>query len=161
MPPRKPKPKPKATPPSPSPTTAPTEPADSTPLKAKLDWEGNTPWTNRLVAYLKENDEFRRRFFSDSVEVARAENRLKVETDGTSKKVLTHRLAAAIWDFPGISDAEDLEYRKLYREHEKRFETSLTGRLTTSVYLFLIRISWNSPCFLHLFHCRPSDRLVV
>jgi hypothetical protein len=89
MPPKKPRLKAKATSPSPSPTTtAPTEPADSTTLKGKLDWEGNTPWTDRLVAYLKENDEFRRRFFSDSAEVARAENRIKVETDGTSKKVL-------------------------------------------------------------------------
>ena len=86
---------------------------DSTASEVKLDCEGNARWADRLVAYLTDNDDFRRRFFSDSVEVARTENRVKVETDGTSKKALTHRLAVPIWNFP------DLEYRRLSREPEK------------------------------------------
>jgi len=116
--------------PAPPATTPPTT-ADSTASKAKLDWEHNTRWTDRLIAYLKDNDDFRRRFFSDSVEVARAENRVKVETDGTSKKALTHRLALAIWDFADLAEPEDLEYRRLYHENSKKFETSLLGRLNT------------------------------
>jgi len=91
-------------------------------IRSKLDCEGDSRWADRLVAYPKDNDDFRCRFFSDSVEVARTENRVMAETDGTSKKALTHRLAVPIWNIP------DLEYRRLSREPPK-FETSLLGRL--------------------------------
>ena len=63
--------------------------------------------------------------------MACAENHVKVETDGTSKKVLTHRLALAIWDFADLSGPEDLEYCRLYRENPKKFETLLLGHLNT------------------------------
>ncbi|KAF9461341.1 hypothetical protein BDZ94DRAFT_1124759, partial [Collybia nuda] len=52
-----------------------------------VSWRSNPQWTDKMVAYLSELPDFRRKLFSDSTGAARKESRWKVTAkDGKAQQ---------------------------------------------------------------------------
>jgi hypothetical protein len=96
------------------------------PPPSTICWKDHPEWTDRLVASLLQHPNIRLRLFADSTVAAKAENRTKVTSNGSTKKDLLGKLAGFIWDIPD----EDEKERPVYLIHKAKFITSLDGRIS-------------------------------
>ena len=93
------------------------------PLPSTIHWKDHPEWTDWLVASLLQHPHIRLRLFSDSTDAAKAENCVKVTSNGSTKKDLLGKLMGFIWDIP----EEDEKEHPTYLIHKAKFITSLDG----------------------------------
>jgi len=107
------------------PTTLPTT-TDSTASEVKLDCKGNTRWADRLVAYLKDNDDFRRPSF-------RIPSRWPAPKTVSRLRRMAHQRRRSPIDLPFLSGTSRTWSIADYHENTKKFETSLRRFLGASI----------------------------
>src|SRR5258707_14405446 len=95
-------------------------------LPSTIQWKDHPEWTDRLVTSLLQHPHIRLRLFSDSTDAAKAENRMKVTSNGSTKKDLLGKLTGFIWDIP----EEDEKECPTYLIHKAKFITSLDGQIS-------------------------------
>ncbi|KAF8573146.1 hypothetical protein K439DRAFT_1421459 [Ramaria rubella] len=91
----------------------------------EIPWAKNEDWTYRLVDYLEQNPDFRRKLFSDTTKDANAKKRPK--NQGKNQKTVSYGILAA-WVFD--EDNRDNEkLRSSYLEDKMHYNKSVGGQL--------------------------------
>lgn len=86
-----------------------------------LRWDDNPAWTFKIIEYLTDNPDFRRKLFSDSTREAKGERRKKQQ--GKDQKVQMHATLAA-YVFENHPD-----YSVDFKEDKTKFVRSVGQRL--------------------------------
>jgi hypothetical protein len=100
-----------------------------------LSWVKNPQWTDKLVAYLCEHPDFRKKLFSDSTAAAGREGRLKLTAkDGKAQQYAV--LAAAIFH-------DEPKQEATFKTKPAKFTTAVETRLRR-LDPFITLLFWKS-----------------